>query len=166
MRNLMTACFVFAFACSLSAQQNNDAPYLKQKSIPAFNLRTLSNGAYGKSNLPAGKPIVLFIFSPTCAHCVQETKQIVLNMKDLKKAEFVYASISSDRDQLIQFVLSTGIDDFSNIHLGIDKELKLPSFFKPSVTPFVAVYDKKHQLAKVISNGFVMPDLIRIMRSL
>jgi peroxiredoxin len=162
---------LIATVCCLSiytgiSQQSADAPYLKQKSIPAFSLKTLTNGSYGKANLRAGKPVVIFVFSPTCAHCVEETKQIVLNMKDLKQAEFVYASISSDRDQLVQFILATGIDDFSNIHLGIDKDLKLAGFFKPSVTPFVAVYDRKQQLAKVIRNGFVMPDLIRIMRSL
>jgi thiol-disulfide isomerase/thioredoxin len=166
MKHLLTALFLSAFACSMFAQQKTDAPYLKQKSIPAFTLKTLNKGALTKANLPAGKPVVIFIFSPTCSHCAQETKQIVENMQTLKKFSFVYASISTDKQKIAEFILETGIDAYQNIYLGIDTDLKLASFFRPTVTPFAAVYNSKHQLVQAFADGYVMPKLLNTAKTL
>ncbi|MBN8665768.1 MAG: redoxin domain-containing protein [Chitinophagales bacterium] len=166
MKQLMTAFLLFAFICNAFAQQSKDAPYQKQKALPAFSLKTLQNKQFTKANLPAGKPVLIFIFSPTCAHCAMETKDIIENMATLKKLSIVYASISTDKQQIAEFILETGIDAFPNIYLGMDTDLKLASFFRPTVTPFAAVYNSKYQLVQVFKDGYVMPKLLNTVKAL
>ncbi len=166
MKRLLTTLFSFIVLGSAFAQKNNDAPYLKQKTLPAFTLQKISKGNFTKANLPAGKPVVIFIFSPTCAHCAMESKEIIENMATLKKLSIVYASISTDKQQIAEFILETGIDAYPNIYLGMDTELKLASFFRPTVTPFAAVYNSKHQLVQVFKDGYVMPKLLNTVKAL
>lgn len=165
MKTILTA-LLLIFVFGSFAQQNNDAPYQKQKVLPAFTLKTLKDKNFTKANLPAGKPVLIFIFSPTCAHCAMETKEIIENMATLKKLSIVYASISTDKQQIAEFVLETGIDAYPNIYLGIDTNLKLASFFRPTVTPFAAVYNSKHQLIQAFKDGYVMPKLLNTVKAL
>lgn len=165
MKTILTA-LLLIFVFGSFAQQNNDAPYQKQKALPAFTLKTLQDKHFTKANLPAGKPVLIFIFSPTCAHCAMETKEIIENMATLKKLSIVYASISTDKQQIAEFVLETGIDAYPNINLGMDTNLKLASFFHPTVTPFAAVYNSKHQLVQVFKDGYVMPKLLNTVKAL
>ena len=166
MKTILTLFFAFASTCSLFAQQKNDAPYQQQKTLPAFTLKTLQDKAFTKANLPAGKPVVVMVFSPTCSHCVQETKEIIQNMSTLKKLSFVYASISPDKQKIAEFILETNLDVYPNMYLGIDTNLKLASFFRPTVTPFAAVYNSKHQFVQAFTDGFVMPKLLNIVKPL
>lgn len=166
MKRLLTTLFSFIVLGNVLAQKNNDAPYLKQKTLPAFTLQKISKGNFTKANLPADKPVVIFVFSPTCGHCAQETMQIIENMQTLKKCSFVYTSISTDKQKIAEFILETGIDTYPNIYLGMDTELKLASFFRPTVTPFAAVYNKKQQLVHAFSDGYVMPKLLNIVKAL
>lgn len=166
MKRFLTTLFSFIVLGSALAQKNNDAPYLKQKTLPAFTLQKISKGNFTKANLPAGKPVVIFVFSPTCGHCAQESRQIIQEMQSLKKLSFVYASISSDQRQIEEFIYETGIDAYPNIYIGIDTNLKLASFFRPTVTPFAAVYNKKQQLVHAFTDGYVMPKLLNIVKAL
>lgn len=166
MKPILTTLVLLIVAFGSIAQQNNDAPYLKQKALPAFTLKTLQNKHFTKANLPAGKPVLIFVFSPTCAHCAMETKDIIENMATLKKLSIVYSSISTDKQKIAEFILETGIDAYPNISLGMDTDLKLASFFRPTVTPFAAVYNGKHQLVQVFKDGYVMPKLLNTVKAL
>lgn len=166
MKPILTAFLLLSFVFSSFAQQSSDAPYLKQKSLPAFTLQKLSQGNFTKANLPAGKPVLIFIFSPTCAHCAMETKEIIENMPKLNKLSIVYASISADKQKIAEFILETGIDGYQNIYLGMDTNLKLTAFFRPTVTPFAAVYNSKNQLVQVFKEGYVMPKLLNTVKAL
>jgi len=58
------------------------------------------------------------------------------------------------------------IDSFPNIYLGIDTDLKLASFFRPTFTPFASVYNSNHQLVQVFKDGYVMPKLLNTVKAL
>ena len=51
-----------------------------------------------------------------------------------------------------------------NILVGRDPNYMIPSFFRPKMTPFVALY-KNNQLVKVYEKGADIFDLIKIIES-
>ena len=63
------------------------------KPLPEFNiLLTDSTTWLSTRNIPLGKPIAFFYFSPNCSYCRAQTQEIVEETEELKDIQFYFVT--------------------------------------------------------------------------
>ena len=148
---------------TLSAQGNIDpnAPFLKDKNIPKFTLNLTTGKSFSNTQIPKTKYTCIIIFSPDCSHCQEEAAELTKNADKFKSVFFIWNSYKEMAD-IKAFATKYGLDKQSNVIVGRDPEFSIPVFFRPRMTPFVAIYDKG-QLLKVYEQGVKVPELLKII---
>ncbi|MEI8141971.1 MAG: hypothetical protein WCG90_03785 [Chitinophagia bacterium] len=163
---LLSVCIVSLFAAmNLFAQGNIDpnAPFLKDKNIPKFTLNLTSGKSFNNTQIPKTKYTCIIIFSPDCSHCQDEATELTKNAAMFKSVFFIWTSYKEMADIKV-FATKYGLDKQSNVIVGRDPEFSIPVFFRPRMTPFVALYEKG-QLLKVYEQGVKVPELLKIIES-
>jgi thiol-disulfide isomerase/thioredoxin len=150
---------------NLFAQGNIDpnAPFLKDKNIPKFTLNLTSGKSFNNTQIPKTKYTCIIIFSPDCSHCQDEATELTKNAAMFKSVFFIWTSYKEMADIKV-FATKYGLDKQSNVIVGRDPEFSIPVFFRPRMTPFVALYEKG-QLLKVYEQGVKVPELLKIIES-
>jgi thiol-disulfide isomerase/thioredoxin len=161
---LLSVFIVSLFATmSLSGQSNIDpnAPFLKDKNIPKFTLNLTTGKSFSNTQIPKTKYTCIIIFSPDCSHCQEEAAELTKNADKFKSVFFIWNSYKDMADIKV-FATKYGLDKQSNVIVGRDPEFSIPVFFRPRMTPFVAIYEKG-QLLKVYEQGVKVPELLKII---
>jgi thiol-disulfide isomerase/thioredoxin len=148
---------------SLMAQGNIDpnAPFLKDKNIPKFTLNLTTGKSFNSTQIPKTKYTCIIIFSPDCSHCQDEAAELTKNADKFKSVFFIWNSYKEMAD-IKAFATKYGLDKQSNVIVGRDPEFSIPVFFRPRMTPFVALY-ANGQLLKVYEQGVKVPELLKII---
>ena len=148
---------------TLLAQGNIDpnAPFLKDKNIPKFTLNLTTGKSFSNTQIPKTKYTCIIIFSPDCSHCQDEATELTKNADKFKSVFFIWNSYKEMAD-IKAFATKYGLDKQSNVIVGRDPEFSIPVFFRPRMTPFVALY-ANGQLLKVYEQGVKVPELLKII---
>lgn len=148
---------------TLLAQGNIDpnAPFLKDKNIPKFTLNLTTGKSFSNTQIPKSKYTCIIIFSPDCSHCQDEAAELTENADKFKSVFFIWNSYKEMAD-IKAFATKYGLDKQSNVIVGRDPEFSIPVFFRPRMTPFVALY-ANGQLLKVYEQGVKVPELLKII---
>ena len=148
---------------TLLAQGNIDpnAPFLKDKNIPKFTLNLTTGKSFNSTQIPKSKYTCIIIFSPDCSHCQDEATELTKNADKFKSVFFIWNSYKEMAD-IKAFAIKYGLDKQSNVIVGRDPEFAIPVFFRPRMTPFVALY-ANGQLLKVYEQGVKVPELLKII---
>ena len=148
---------------TLSAQGNIDpnAPFLKDKNIPKFTLNLTTGKSFSNTQIPKTKYTCIIIFSPDCSHCQEEAAELTKNADKFKSVFFIWNSYKEMAD-IKAFATKYGLDKQPNVIVGRDPEFAIPVFFRPRMTPFVALY-VNGQLLKVYEQGVKVPELLKII---
>ena len=159
---------LFAFILSIilisSKAQNApdpNAPYMKDKNLPAFSITSITGKEVTHKTMPKYKYTVLLIFSPDCPHCEHEAAEINKYADKFKNVLFVWDSYR-DMPAIKKFAEKFKLENKPNVVIGRDAEFTLPTFFRPRMTPFVALYDKG-QLVKVWEQGADVFELMKLI---
>jgi len=162
MKKVTTFISLFA-SMTLSAQGNIDpnAPFLKDKNIPKFTLNLTTGKSFSNTQIPKTKYTCIIIFSPDCSHCQDEATELTKNADKFKSVFFIWNSYKEMAD-IKAFATKYGLDKQSNVIVGRDPEFSIPVFFRPRMTPFVALY-ANGQLLKVYEQGVKVPELLKII---
>lgn len=163
MKNILTSLAgLFLVISSFAQTQANDAPYLLDKRAPSFSMMSVQGKEITHKQLPANyKYTCYIIFSPDCSHCQTEAIEIEKNMDKFKNVFFVWASYREMAD-IKGFAIKYKLDKYPNMLVGRDPSFTLPSFFRPKMTPFVALY-KNGSLLKVYEQGAKVSELAAII---
>ena len=158
--------FVLAFfmtVASLFAQSNIDpnAPFLKDKNMPRFTLNLTTGKSFSHAQIPKTRYTCFIIFSPDCSHCQEEATELTKNADKFKNVFFIWNSYKEMKD-IKDFATKYGLDKQANVVVGRDPEFSIPVFFRPRMTPFVAIYDRG-QFLKVYEQGVKVPELVKII---
>ena len=150
-------------AQSLDVKPDPNAPYLKDKNLPAFTLNLIDGREVTNKTIPKYKYTCIIFFSPDCSHCETEAATINKYKDKLTNVLFIWDSY---RDMI---AIQAFADKFKfvgrpNILIGRDPSYAIPTFFRPKMTPFVALY-KNNQFVKVYEKGADIFDLIKIIES-
>ena len=148
---------------TLLAQGNIDpnAPFLKDKNIPKFTLNLTTGKSFSNTQIPKTKYTCIIIFSPDCSHCQDEAAELTKNADKFKSVFFIWNSYKEMAD-IKAFASQFGLDKQANVVVGRDPEFSIPIFFRPRMTPFVALY-ANGQLLKVYEQGVKVPELLKII---
>ena len=163
MKYILTSLLSLLFISNLFAQApTNDAPYLTDKRSPNFSIMSIKGKEVTQKQLPVNYKYTCFIiFSPDCSHCQTEAAEIDKNVAKFKNVFFVWASYREMAD-IKTFATKYNLDKHVNMLVGRDASFTIPSFFRPKMTPFVAIY-KNGTLLKVYEQGAKVSELVDII---
>jgi thiol-disulfide isomerase/thioredoxin len=156
MKHLFATLFSFLLIGQLEAQLNGDpgAPYLKNNKIPPFSITSVNGNEITNKLMPNYPFTCIIIFSPDCPHCEKEASDINKYADKFKNVLFIWDSYR-DMESIKKFAVKYVI-------IGRDPNFTLPTFYRPRMTPFVALY-KKGVLLKVYEEGADVFELIKII---
>jgi thiol-disulfide isomerase/thioredoxin len=143
----------------LAAQTDPNAPFQKDKNLPAFRIVSVGGKEVTHKNLPKYKYQMIIIFSPDCPHCEHEAAEINKYADKFKNVLMIWDSYK-DMPSIRKFAEKYNMIGKPNIIIGRDPEFTLPIFFRPRMTPFVAIYEN-NRLKKVYEKGAEVFELLK-----
>ena len=100
----------------------------------------------------------MFIFSPDCDHCQNETKSLTANIALFKKAQIVMAS-PLEYVHIKQFYEDYKIAAYPNIIMGRDPSYFLGSFYNVHSFPALFLYDKHGKFVKAFDGSVTVTQI-------
>lgn len=120
------------------------------KPLPDFTVLKMDSITHiNTASIPAGKPMVVFLFNPYCPYCRAQTEDIVKNAKKLQNvqvymlSEFPFVTLKGYYEQY-------ELRKHPNITLVQDYEAYFSRYYKATAVPFIAVYNKNKILKEVL----------------
>jgi hypothetical protein len=135
--------------------------------VPPFRMVLKNGKVYKAENLPLGKPIIIFYFSPECEECHSVLEEILNRMVEFKSASIAmitYFSVES----VAKYVDDNKLEKYPNLVVGTEGNLLFVLKYYDIVQfPFIALYTKEGNLVKKYYQRQIdIDDLIRNLRRL
>ena len=99
------------------------------------------------------------LFNPDCDHCKKETEDILGNITKFKDIQIIMATFMPF-NMMKEFYKTFNLSKYNNIVVGQDVNYFLPPFYKASYLPFLAFYNKKHELISVFQGSLAVPKIL------
>lgn len=155
--------WIYSLAMALMATgafaQSDTPAYKRNPTLPALNLLNADSTALNTASLK-NQPVILMYFSPTCDHCKQQMADMLKRMDDLGKYQLVLATYQPLAD-MKHFYSDYKLSQYHNITIGRDAQFKLPPFFQIRSLPYLALYDKKHQLITTYEGNVTVEKILK-----
>lgn len=164
MKNLC-GLFIINFICiTLTAQNNEQPPYLKNPVLPEFRiLQKDSLTWFTRKDLKAGTPVMIMLFSPDCEHCQEETKMIQANKKQLADLQIVMVTYQP-MEKMQRFYKEYKLADNPNIYMGRDVPYFFGPYYRGRSIPFLAIYNKQQKLVRVYDGGAKIDKILEALK--
>ena len=141
--------------------------YAQTGKVPPSRMVLKNGQVYKAENLPLGKPILIFYFSPECEEChsvLEEVLDRIVEFKSASIAMITYLSVES----VAKYVDDNELEKYPNIVVGTEGNLLFVLKYYDIVQfPFIALYTKEGNLVKkYYKNQIDINDLIKNLRQL
>ncbi len=135
------------------SQNDTSLIYLRFPTVPPFSIINVSDSTkFTKADLAKKKATLIFIFSPDCDHCQDQTKALTANFELFKKVQIVMASHLS-HELIRKFYDDYRIADHPNIIMGRDPSYFFGTFYKIRSFPALFLYNKKGNFVKAFDGS-------------
>jgi peroxiredoxin len=119
-----------------------------QKKLPAFEFYNLDTRTiFSNKNIDHNKKICVVYFDPDCDYCESEISSIVKNISLFKETEILLIS-ASQLQRIENISAKLHLNQFNNIHILWDKELRFESLFGKFIIPSSYLYNNDSTLLK------------------
>lgn len=141
--------------------------FSQQGKVPPFSMVQRDGHIFRAENLPLGKPIIIFYFSPECEECQHVTDTVISRINDFGAASIAMITYMPV-ETVSEFVQRNRLDRYSNIYAGTEgNRLFVLNYYSIVKFPFVALYTKEGNLVKKYYSGeLVVDDLLRRLHQL
>lgn len=134
---------------------------MEGKPLPEFNLLLTDSLTWiNTRNIPAGKPIVLFYFSPTCPYCRAQTEEIIEDIDKLKNIQFYFIT-PQPLASLKSFCKEFELSKYPNITSGVDTGTFVSDYFEIEGVPYMAIFGNNKTLNKSYLGKIYSSQLIK-----
>jgi thiol-disulfide isomerase/thioredoxin len=144
-------CWGLIFICSCHAKKPDIINTgLEGKVLPAFELLSYDSVThFSTTSIDPNKPTILFAFQPSCPYCRAQTRMITSNASTLKDFN-IYMICISQYELFKDYYKKYKLNNFQNIKAGTDLNASFVNYFKVETVPYIAIYDKRQILKKVL----------------
>ena len=143
---------VFLTACK---QQEATKPYvtgMEGKPLPEFTIQLLDSVSYLHSkDIPDGKKLIVFYYSPTCPYCRAQMRDMTNNMEKFEN-EQLYVLTDANLSSIKDFAQYFDLGNYKNVTIGRDTGTVILRKYGLMSVPFTAFFDKNKNL-KVAYTG-------------
>jgi thioredoxin-related protein len=140
-------------AASIAQTDSTSLPTYKRFPTPPPVRLLLTDSAsyFTKANLK-NTAVMIMLFNPDCEHCQKETEDILENIGRFKNIQIVMATFMPFM-MMKEFYEKYNLSKYSNIVVGKDVNNILIPFYGVTTLPFLAFYNKKHELISVFEGS-------------
>lgn len=122
-----------------------------KRAIPPFKIRLVNGNGFTYEQVNRHKSLVLVYFSPTCEHCKEFTTALLKRKNELIGRQIIFISFE-DLKEMKDFDNLFHLSSIANISIGSEGyTFIVQKYYQIQKFPFVAVFNKKGILVKVIS---------------
>lgn len=118
----------------------NNAP------LPNFSIETLEGKMITQDHFPAGKPLLVVLFNPTCEHCEDLGKDIVQHKDVFANIPVVFIAAKDTKPYLEAYLKVTGLDKVPGVIVGADRSDVILQIYEYKTLPQTNIYNAQHQL--------------------
>jgi len=148
------------------AQTDTNAPYWKNKNIPAFRLVAIKDSSFfSETDLAKNKITIFMLFNPECEHCQQQFKMLVKLPRVKKDVQLVLASTET-WEKINRFNTTYEIGKYPFVTLCKDTKFTFGGFFQPKTVPVIAIYNKKGQFEFIKQGEIKKKELEAVLNKL
>ena len=131
----------------------------KAAKLPPFTIKQADGSLYKAENLPHGKPVLLFYFSPDCDHCVTLMNDFFKKTEAFKKASIVMITYLPV-ERVVQFNDEHKTKRFSNLVIGTEGfSFFVRNYYHLMEMPFAALHDKNGNMVKSYTRKIPLDEL-------
>jgi thioredoxin-related protein len=143
---------VFVTACKENKITKPYVTGMEGKPLPEFAIQLLDSVSYLHSkDIPGGKKLIVFYYSPTCPYCRAQMRDMTNNMEKFKD-EQLYVLTDANLSSIKTFVSYFDLQNFKNVTIGRDTAGAILQKYGLISVPFTALFDKNKNL-KVAYSG-------------
>lgn len=157
---LQICALLFMAAGWVACQEEKPQAYktgMEGKPLPSFAIQLLDSTSFiHTEDLPQGKNLVLFYFSPTCPYCRAQMRDMVNNIERFKDKE-LYLITREDLRSTNAFARYFKLNRFNNVVVGRDTGSVFAKTYRLITVPLTAYFDKNKQL-KALYSGRLKPN--------
>jgi thioredoxin-related protein len=159
MKNWFLTSLALIFFTATFAQA--EAPTYKQiKSLPQFELETVSNGIFTSSRIKKNSPVIIMFFSPGCDHCINQFESMKKRYSEFKNFQIIMPTFQPI-EELAVFDKKYQIQKYPNIITGRDANYFFPPFFEITNFPYLAFYNKNGKLITTYEGNMAVDDMLK-----
>lgn len=159
MKVLQTLLLLTLIVCSCK-------PTDKPPTLPSFGLELINReGTFNTSQIDKDHPVILVYLSPDCQYCQEQMNTFLSHIDDFKKVNICIVSDFSTA-KLNAFDKKYNLSKYSNIIVGRDTAKFFVKNFRPTGTPYTAIYDKQRFLKYIFPGAGSYEDFNKALSKL
>jgi len=130
-------------------------------SLPDFTFVSPDGLKVSAADFDNGKPLVVFYFDPTCAHCKEQAEWVAFEIDKFQWVDLLW----------VAWAATDGIPDFNdqyfpqteNVFYAIDTEAQFDDLFGFCQIPTVFAYSAEGQLLRKFKGGIRVSKLLKTL---
>jgi hypothetical protein len=120
--------------------------------MPEIKIIDKNDHFHTNKEMKADATTFLFLFNPTCSHCINMGKAMGTNETAFKDCNVWFISAPDTKEYLDHFYKETGADSFHYMVIGADTSGIIQKIYGYGMLPQLNIYSKKdHRLLKTFS---------------
>jgi hypothetical protein len=161
---IVTILFLLATIAGCNSNNSSQPKIgLEGNLMPATNLLLVdSSTRLNTANIPAGMPIVVFIYNPHCPYCRAQMSEIASDMKDFAHVRF-YLLTDAPYADMQSFYKDFQLQKYQNVVAGTDSSDFFVNYFKVPGVPYMAIYDPQKKLKQVFIGKSNIADIKNVL---
>jgi hypothetical protein len=165
MKKIFLSAAVVAALCSIVfAQDKKGDPVLDNYKLvgaplPEMRLFDTARKEYTEKSFDSNHNLFLFMFNPTCGHCINMAKLVGENYKVFKKNDIVFMAGPQMLSYLNSFYQATKIGNYPEIVVGVDSAFAVEKIYNYHTLPQLNIYNKERKLIKTFQGDIPLDSL-------
>lgn len=161
----LSACAAIALVSVVIAQDKKEEVKISYREVgsilPPMRVIDTLKHEYSASDFEDKKHFFLFLFNPTCGHCIKMAKLVNDNKEVFKDNRVLFLAGPAMMPYLPSFYQASGINEHSDIKVGIDSASTVDRLYLYKMLPQINIYDKNRRLVKVMYGDVALDSLKR-----
>lgn len=134
--------------------QTTDAPKVieyREIGAPLPELRVIDtkNKEYTAESFKNNNHFFLFMFNPTCGHCIDMAKLVSTNLSVFSQNHILFLAGAQMMSYLDFFYKETELEKYPAIKVGVDSAKAVDKMYSYNTLPQINIYDKDRKLVKI-----------------
>lgn len=164
MKKIFLSAAVIVALCSIVFAQAKKDPVLDDYKLVGAPLPTMRmvdsfHKEYNEKSFDSKHNLFLFMFNPTCGHCISMAKLIGDNAKLFSENHIVFMAGPQMMPYLSSFYQATKIGNHPEIKVGIDSAYAIEKIYTYHTLPQLNIYSKERKLIKTFQGDIPLDTL-------
>ncbi|WP_157977027.1 hypothetical protein [Taibaiella helva] len=150
MKKIFFAAVLLLTTGAFAQEQDAQSAYRNVGSaIPALKIVDTTGKIYTDETFRNNNHFFMFLFNPTCGHCIEMAKLVGKNISLFKKNAVLFMAGPAMLPYMGSFYQASGIGHHPEIKVGVDSAGAVDKLYTYSTLPQINIYDKDRKLVKI-----------------